>query len=226
MINAFMASRPFEMKRELVAIRGEEHLVLKPIKEIPSELELVTADAIHNLGQALDHLMCDLWRANGAHDVARKAYFPFCKSAESFPSRLNQMAQPLSLRDRDILASYKPYPGGNDLLYALHEMDVSDKHRELLAIGRAVHFFDGRLAVYPPNGELFSMRRAFLKAIEDGEPWVTFPAGSKVEYDIQISCDVAFKEIHGVKNHSVAAALREFRSIVQRIIVAFEKIYS
>ncbi len=225
LIAVFLASVPFEMKRELVAVKGVEQLALRAVKEVPCDLEPIAADAIHNLRAALDLMMCDLWRLNHATNIAN-AKFPFTKKAESFQARLIEMTSPLPQRDRDIIAKYKPYRGGDDLLWSLHEMDISDKHREIVAVGGAIPNLDGWLEVRPLTGKNFTMARDLLQACEAGEPWLTFEPGSEVKFDLTISCDVAFKEFHGVSNYSVSAALREFRRLVTSIVSELEQAYA
>ena len=36
----------------------------------------------------------------------------------------------------------QPYKGGNDLLWAIHKLNIIDKHRLLLTVGSAVHSLD------------------------------------------------------------------------------------
>ena len=96
----------------------------------------------------------------------------------------------------------KPYYGGNDLLYAVHEMDIGDKHRDLIVAGHIVPSLHGTFKVGSPTRQTFDMPIDIFKALENGEPILTFEAGSQVEYDFQIAVDVAFKEIAGVQKYS------------------------
>ena len=223
-IKVFVGSNPFAMKRELVAVRGVEQLVFRQIRHIPCELELIAADAIHNLRTALDLLMCDLWRINGATDLA-EAKFPFTRKVEDFRSRLIQMTRPLPERDRELISRFHPYRGGNDFLWSLHEMDISDKHREIVAFGRAVPGVDGWFEVRTPSGRGFELARDLPMALEEGEPWLTVEAGSVVRFDLTVTCDLKFR-FHEMRAHSVSAALREFKQIVAKIISDFDQAYS
>jgi|SRR5882762_198517 len=36
---------------------------------------------------------------------------------------------------KDAIRSVKPYKGGNDILWTIHDLDIVDKHRILLAVG-------------------------------------------------------------------------------------------
>jgi hypothetical protein len=102
-------------------------------KPIPMKLSALIGDTVHNLRSALDLLICDLVKINGKS--TQKVYFPFCASA----AHLSQM-----IRDRKVyragadvvrlIESMKPYTGGNIVLRAIHDLDVTDKHQALLPV--------------------------------------------------------------------------------------------
>ena len=95
------------------------------------EMGAIVGDIIHNLRSALDLLACDLVLANGGNP--KGVYFPFFKTADGLNKKI---------KDRDfnragpdavaLLTRYQPYEGGDSPLYAIHLLDIIDKHRMLV----------------------------------------------------------------------------------------------
>jgi hypothetical protein len=94
---------------------------------IPNSFSLIIGDAIHNMRSALDHLTWDVLKP--FKPIPNRVQFPFCKTIKSFESVLKDR-QILIAADQIIrkFRNLKPYPGGNDILYALHVLDIADKH--------------------------------------------------------------------------------------------------
>ena len=99
----------------------------------PSEVPLILGDAIHNLRCALDIMTCEQVTLAGGTPTKR-TQFPFGDSRDKLINSLK--------KDRVITATcpvfydlivdtIKPYLGGNDALCALHELDITDKHKLL-----------------------------------------------------------------------------------------------
>ncbi len=82
-------------------------------------------------------------------------YFPICKSLARFQKAKAKLTE-LSAADLAIIESLRPYPGGDDLLYALHELDNTRKHRRLVAVqsfarGLGIEATDGSILHYDYN---------------------------------------------------------------------------
>lgn len=100
---------------------------------LPPDLALTAGDAVHNLRVALDHLANDLATVEGGR--AGKVYFPFADSAEGFEDQLRRKCRGLPDWAVDAFRALRPYRGGNEDLRALHDLDIADKHRTILALG-------------------------------------------------------------------------------------------
>jgi hypothetical protein len=65
------------------------------------------------------------------------AYFPVASSEKAFASgnyKGHKLIRALPAKERETIESLKPYKGGNDLLYALHHLDIVRKHQRLLGV--------------------------------------------------------------------------------------------
>ena len=105
-------------------------------KPVPTELATIIGDAIHNLRSTLDILASDVVRLNGQSNQG--VYFPFAQRAADLDRQIKDKkfnrAHPDAVK---LLRSFKPYPEGNKLLRALHELDIQDKHQALIPCAHA-----------------------------------------------------------------------------------------
>jgi hypothetical protein len=113
----------------------EPRIALKFRKAMPGELSAIFGDAVHNFRTALDILANDLVALSGVQP--KKVYFPFGKDAAGFEgelkTKMGQAPDPI----KDIVRSFKPYVGGNELLRAMHDLDIGDKHIAIMKMGYA-----------------------------------------------------------------------------------------
>ena len=110
-------------------------IVVVSIKEpLPLFFHVEVGAYINAMRSALDLLATSL-----AHrfDMPKpdKVSFPVTDSRENFLTR--KFFKQLPDAERKIIESIEPYKGGNQLLWALHELDNKRKHRRLLDV--AVH---------------------------------------------------------------------------------------
>jgi hypothetical protein len=99
---------------------------------IDGDPEAIVGDCIHNLRTALDLMSCDLVRSVKGND--KRVYFPFaCEEMDTVIKEKNfHRAGAAAV---DLLKTFKPYRGGNELLRAIHDLDIEDKHKALILTG-------------------------------------------------------------------------------------------
>jgi hypothetical protein len=95
---------------------------------MPERVPLILGDALHNLRTSLDFV---------ATEIARKAdqptpftKFPFRKTKQEVLAAIkggSMRAAPAPVIST-IVEQIRPYKGGDDFLYALHVLDIIDKH--------------------------------------------------------------------------------------------------
>lgn len=105
---------------------------------IPDSFGLIIGDALHNLRSALDHL---IWALVSGYNLPqpKRVQFPFARDANALVKAIDEMkisaaGQPIV----DILKRIAPYPGGDDELCSLHELEIIDKHRVIASISTPV----------------------------------------------------------------------------------------
>lgn len=107
---------------------------------VPEHFPLIIGDAVHNLRSALDHLTWDIvapLKPSRPNDVQ----FPFCRKRDSFEAALDH--RQISLAGKDVVDKFRnlqPYPGGDDILFGLHQLDIADKHQLVLTVRSQIAF--------------------------------------------------------------------------------------
>lgn len=97
------------------------------------EASCILGDAIHNLRAAMDLLVCGVAKLKSAS--SKDLLYPFAIDEPRMEARIVKMN--LSKIDpalADLIRSTRPYRGGNDILRALHELDIKDKHELLVPV--------------------------------------------------------------------------------------------
>lgn len=131
----FFDTEPYRVRTEKDSETSEYVYYFMGVSPYPRDIVGHVGDALHNLRSSLDHLACQLVLASGA-EVKRYTCFPIynrsTKDHQGFFDKSVKGMRPDAIND---IAAWKPYKGGNDTLWLLHELDRLDKHREILGIG-------------------------------------------------------------------------------------------
>jgi len=101
------------------------------IKNPSITLAAAVGDAAHNLRSALDLMATDLARISNSNP--HNVYFPFAESKD----RLEEMIKKRNFHRCGadavaLLRTLAPFKGGNVALRGLHDLDIQDKHIELV----------------------------------------------------------------------------------------------
>lgn len=153
-INAWKKRKPFEVYFEPVGDGERKHSKLRVKEPLPPELGAIMGDSIHSLRSALDLVTCQLAKKNGAtsRSALRETYFPISASQEIFEKgTLNSdghwsnpgidKIRRLSADDQERIKELRPYKGGNENLWHLHQLDIMDKHISVVAtVGKLVTY--------------------------------------------------------------------------------------
>ena len=130
-VATFYATKPYAHIRELNADRTEYTLKVKLTKPLPGGLAGNAFDALNGLRSALDQLgyaiatCIDPTKGGYAH-------FPFGSNLQNVQSLKKRGSKDLPQEVFDLMVAYKPYKGGNDLLWALNKLENSQKHEVVI----------------------------------------------------------------------------------------------
>lgn len=110
-------------------------------KPLVPELVLLAGEVISDFRTALEYAAFELAgcpSGKGSQNVG----FPIFESAEKYKAGLAAKVQGMPQAAIDLIDSAKPYKGGNDPLWILHELNNRSKHRFLLTAASALQDFN------------------------------------------------------------------------------------
>jgi len=202
----------FQPEPYRVIRREDEHgdLVysVQVVNELPTELGAIVGDAIHNTRSALDLLCWQLVTAGGGRPD-RNTSFPMPQSERGFDGVAQRCLAGASSRTVRFIKRLKPWPGGNETLFQLHQLDIADKHRLILVVGTAHRNIVLNLQMqvpwqeepvrFPPlalkpadrqfpladGTEMYRVKAAARSGLADGEPQFTFEPCFGEEGDVR-----------------------------------------
>ncbi len=125
-ISNYLSRDPWAVLLQLNRKTNEHRIALKGREEIPMIFSAIFGDAVHNFRTALDILANDLVALSGSQP--KKVYFPFGDSASGFEDQMKEKMKQAPPDIQAIVRTFAPYHGGNEVLRALHALDIGDKH--------------------------------------------------------------------------------------------------
>ncbi len=124
---------------ETNTLTGERATYAKENNEFVSQAAIIIGDVIHNLRASLDHAYWEATNEYAKSEGEKKSIqFPITSTEEAFnKSIIPGLPARVSERFVTNLRSLKPWRknGGNHSLCAIHDLDVSDKHKLLIPVG-------------------------------------------------------------------------------------------
>jgi hypothetical protein len=198
---------PNNSKYEIYKLRFDEGL--------PHSLENSTSDALHNLRDSLDNAGYALAVAGGKINPAYAA-FPFAGSAAQFENSLGR-SKDIPTEFHDIFRSCGPYKGGNDVLWALGQLAVTDKHKLLMIslnsqLGNVIG--EGAIRRIPVNPSWDSTK----KEIE----LFTGAVGHPLKIDMEFGLFTFFADVPLLATEPALKVLDYFVEIVEHIFSTIE----
>lgn len=149
-INEYLAGKPFELVIVEDLHAGERTHQVETKKPIPDEFALVIGDAIHNLRSALDVTIFGM--VGAVANQPWKVQFPFSRNEKGLQAAIANAEIPLAGKNvLDTIEAAKPYGGGDELLYGLNSLDITDKHRLIISTARSAELFGDDLARLDPD---------------------------------------------------------------------------
>ena len=241
-VQTFLANNPYSIVKEDDPSAGQRVWKLRIHKCVPAELSAIVGDAIHNARSALDLIAVAVVRHCQPDRVSyNHVKFVIRKSREEFEAALLSNIKGASSEARRIFEDLKPYKGGDEAFWRLHQLDILDKHKALIPVGAAYHSFDmsmvpsAKLLAYSGMGSpyLWEKMRATAPRIrfkpadrqfplKDGAELYRAPLESPFEDEPQFSFEVAFGEGQILDGEPVIPALTQICEFVKVVCTTFE----
>ncbi len=217
-IESWRSLPPYEIVAEDDPTIGKKLLRLRIIRYLPPTLNAAVGSCINSLRTSLDLLASALAIRNGKRPSSSR-HFPFAQTATDFmhPDYVAKRKKWLSPADLAIVEAAQPYRGGNDFLYALHQLDILRKHERLM-----------RMEIFVTQ---FSMDQAVAdQGFERVFPWPGFEENALIgrtnidatSHDLQLEISVLFHETSFFPTQPVIPLLRQLRGTAHSVVQLFE----
>lgn len=215
----FFESKPHRIFNEHDTQGAGFKVKLRLERPIPDEISVVVGDALSQFRSSLDVLVCSAAIANGASST-KNVYFPFAKDAAEFELPATQRKiEKLYNDDRMIVGAFKPYKGGNDLLWSLNALCNIDKHNRLIAVGG----MGGRINSMRLTGGQYFIPVPHRQPLDKDVVLIVGHSGEPPKGNINLSFDIAFREVELVAGQPVVALLNKYADLVEYIINCFDR---
>jgi hypothetical protein len=150
----------------------------------------------------------------------KNAHFPFGDTAADVEGARSGRSKELPKDIFDMMASYKPYRGGNDLLWSMNKICNSHKHEIITpvahycggAVFNQISFHGGFGAFMCPVWDFVKNEMIIARVAH----------GATFNYDIKHAFFIAFADINPVKGQPAIPILNQMISIVDSIIAGLE----
>jgi hypothetical protein len=190
---------------------GPPPIVILP--RLPFSVPVLAGEIVHSLRSGLDHLVYQLaWVAKGSEPTdphARRIGFPIAETVTQYEAEKSRKIQDV-LRPEAIEAidRLKPYKGGNDPLWRVHELDNIGKHRTLFTVAHDFLFF----ADWIEGDFWFKADTPHFSGVFD----------QQVEHDMQLELDKAVSEPKVPSGNTLLPSLHNFVDVVEDLVLGFK----
>jgi hypothetical protein len=197
-----------------------DHLVqkMRVVKQIPEDWSHLTGTVVSNLRASLDHAVYDVAVAAGC-PKPQNAYFPFSRSAATFESNMKGRCADVPKDVFPLFRRLKPYKGGNELLWALNTVRVTNEHIPLTTVGAATFMADvsiravGRWSM--PSVPVWDRRKNEMELC-------TIGPNTKLHGHFNFGFYIAFGEIEWLEGKNAIPTLDQFVDMVETILGQIE----
>jgi hypothetical protein len=216
---SWFESSPYSIVEDLHPEMGSKFFKLQVHRKLPNITNAGVGAVINSIRTALDLLASALAVRNGAPNS--NCSFPIYMTPEDFTDAKNvaQRTTWLSAAHRQIVDELKPYHGGNELLFALDQLDALRKRKRLIDIrltpGATLHTPEAEAAGFRINPN--------WPSFEDG----VVLGGSNIVSPIsgfEVVVDIALGQTDLVATQPAIGTLGEFARLADDIIERFDTV--
>jgi hypothetical protein len=177
---------------------------------LPFDAIAAAGDTVHNLRSSLDHLACQLVIVGSGKEPTRRVEFPIAKDSETYESEKAKKVEGMADLAIKQIDGLKPYKGGNNALWRIHELDNIDKHRSLFTVSHDYLLVAGWMPV-----------NTYLYWLKTDEPHFTGVFDSEVENDLQRELDKVTSEGKVAESDALLPSLRQLVESVEDLVFSF-----
>ena len=182
------------------------------LPRIPIDAIAASGDILQNLRSALDHLAYQLVLV-GTNDVLpknpRSIQFPIVKDFATYEAEKVRRVGGMRDGAKRAIDDAKPYKGGNDNLWRIHELSNIDKHRTLFSVAHDYLYLADWLPGVAPYWH------------KDKEPTFAGVFGDEKESDVQAEINEEVGKAKVVQSDALLPTLRQLVSFTDTFVRSF-----
>jgi hypothetical protein len=218
-VRKFLQSHPCAKAVEIDGDGLREVHKVKLVKSIPDSATRDTVKALEDLRAALDLATTSISvKANPSLTDTTRIHFPFCAKAGDLKSRINSACKHLPVDIQTLFEGFKPYSGGDDLLWALNELCNGSKHEIIVPVGlasgpihvRRLSMTSGKHGGYIPA--------PFWDREKNEMVFGVCSIGAEFNYNLDFSLGIVFGDVPVVGGHTLASVLDPLLATVSNIV--------
>jgi hypothetical protein len=229
-LNARLAENVHMIVKELADDAAHDGLVVRQKASMPRAFTAEAGSYINLIRSSLDILATAIGKRDSAKNPDQ-IYFPIARSKEAFETgkyKGAKFVESLSGPNRKVIERLKPYPRGNNLLIAVHDLDIRRKHCALLKLSVEPDSLtiggDKTRVPIPYNLEFFGdLPETRTKRLSDTETLIAFVPKGFVGHqpDAKLTPVIRFNEA-ALSALVVPIALKLFIEMADAAIKAFD----
>ena len=192
---------------------GQHEVVcLQAMRRMSFDHIAAASDVIQNLRSSLDHLANQLVLTAGKSPT-RHTCFPIAENVAADERDKARKVEGMRSEAVEAIDRIKPYGGGNDFLWRLHEWNIIDKHKLLLTVDEETVFQDDWL------GNTRGMDTFFMKT---SQPNFAGVFDREVEDQIQFELGKALGKSEVSKGDALLPTLHQLVDVVECLVFSFK----
>ncbi len=201
--------------------QNPQHIIhkMRLSKQIPDEISLLAGNIIDDLRSALDHAIHGIAFLNDPDTKVGEASFPFSSGATYFENTLKGRCKGVLIKLWPLLRSFKPYKGGNDLLFALNVVSGTNKHGIILPVATstvaAETIIEGEGFRHMPASPVWDWTKQEMELF-------TSTREPKFKANFKFACYIAFGEVGTLAGKNAIETLKLFADMVETIVNEIE----
>lgn len=171
-----------------------------------------SGDVVHNLRSALDHLANQLVWVGSGEEPSRRVEFPIAKDAATYERDKARKVEGMCPKAIKAIDALKPYKGGNDALWRIHELDNIDKHRALFTYARdCMLVADWLISGFPFDLKASHPEFGTVGAFD-----------SEVEQNMEFDIDEAITKVKVIAGDALLPSLHQLLDFTWDLILSFK----
>jgi hypothetical protein len=211
---AFLGTDPYYGVPKFNAEANCTEYILQSLPVIPDSIPLILGDAVHNLRSALDYVACELVRSVNVEPD--KVYFPISDGPEKYEGNSGGQTNGIPPEAKKDIDRMRPYRGGNNSLWAIHKLDIIDKHRLLLTVGMRIGKWSFDLSQTPTMYTL-----SLSPILKEGHVIGSVPGNAEPDKRMSVTADIAFGEPDGLEGGPIVETLTQLVNMVEAVVSHF-----